>query len=667
MYSTLERQPTSRLLRPEKNIEKISSIDRFARRTASFLPKNRWRLRQFRQHFLPNIHRESVTLATLDNDKLEDRIKSFRNTAIKNSVNNSIVIEAFALIREVAGRRLGMYHFDSQLLGGLVLFYGNVAEMQTGEGKTLTATLPAATAALLGIPVHVITVNEYLAQRDKDIMAPVYEALGLSVACINSDMNLQERQAVYLHDIVYCTNKDLVFDYLKDQLVLEASHHPLHRYADFLSGTEDKAKSLMLRGLHFAIVDEADSVLMDEAITPLIISGETEKNLTEITVYQQAMDVAAHLNLDEHFSLDRKNRTATLTAAAETLLEDLCQPLGAYWRGRSRRNELVEKAIAAIFLFERGKEYLVVDDKIHIVDEHTGRTMPDRSWENGLHQLIEIKEQVPLTNGRSTLIKISYQRFFRKYHHLCGMTGTAKEVGGEFWSVYHLAVVNIPTHKKSLRVDYPYQVFQSQNQKWTAVIQQAVERASQGRAVLIGTSTVNTSELLSGILEQKGVPHQTLNAKQDGEEASVIAQAGQSKQITIATNMAGRGTDIKLSQDARKAGGLHVILTEFHDASRIDRQLFGRCARQGDPGSYEILVSLEDTLIGEAKRSRVFRYLVAFLSSRKIPTGLRFFLGKFILERLQKNKERIHANNRAQLLKSDDAERDMLAFVGRRI
>ena len=572
------------------------------------------------------------------------------------------VVEAFALVREIARRTLQMRHHDVQLVGGLLLLRGMVAEMETGEGKTLTATLPVCTAALAGLPVHVITVNDYLAARDAEWMKPVYHALGLTVGVITHGMDFEARRAAYACDVTYCTNKEIVFDYLRDRIVLGRRPNRIHLQIERLSGGPARVHRLLLRGLHFAIVDEADSVLIDEARTPLIISGAAG-GTDEQRVYHAALSVADQLEPGDDFVIEERERTVRLTPAGEDRLDELARPLGGVWTGRQRREELVRQALTARHVIVRDKHYLVRDGTVQIIDEFTGRVMEGRSWEGGLHQMIETKEGCPLTGRHDTLARISYQQFFRRYLRLAGMTGTAREIAAELWSVYRLVVVPVPTNRPLQRRRGPTRVYPTAEVKWEAIIARVADVFRTGRPILLGTRSVASSEHLSRLLTAAGFPHRVLNAQQDREEAEIIAQAGEKERITVATNMAGRGTDIRLAPGVAELGGLHVIATELHEARRIDRQLFGRCGRQGDPGGHEAIVSLEDDLVAvHAGRLGAMRRFITPLSGRRAVR----WVGAYVLRRAQAAAERVHSRMRRDLLKMDEHLENVLAFSGHR-
>jgi preprotein translocase subunit SecA len=531
-----------------------------------------------------------------------DAAGDLRAALLRRGFEPQLVGWAFALVRAAARRTIGMEHFPVQLMGGHVLLQGMLAEMETGEGKTLTATLPAATVALAGVPVHVVTVNDYLAQRDGAWMRPVYAALGLTVGITQQGQPPAERRAAYTADIAYCTNKDLGFDYLRDGLALGARCGRGRFLLDAALRREDRLGRLLLRGLHFAIVDEADSVLIDEARTPLIISSGDE-SADDAEMWRAALSIVRELVPGVDFQLEQRERAATLTEGGRERLKALCHALPGAWASARGREELARQALAALHFYDLDTHYLVRDGKVQIVDEFTGRVMPDRSWERGLQQLIEAKEGCTVTGRRSTLARITYQRLFRRYLRVAGMTGTAREVAPELEAVYGLKTATVPTNRPVARKSTGTRLYASQERKWDAVAEAIARERSAGRPVLVGTRSVAASEALSGRLARAGIDHVVLNARQDGEEAAIVGQAGLAGQVTVATNMAGRGTDIRLGPGVAERGGLHVILTEFHESGRIDRQLYGRCGRQGEDGSYEAIVSLGDDIFLRHARS----------------------------------------------------------------
>jgi len=604
---------------------------------------------------VPQVEALAREFAALSDRELRQTTAEIRLQLHRDGLTPEAVARSFALIRETAARILGQRHYPSQLIGGHALLRNTVAEMETGEGKTLTATLAAGAAALAGIPVHVISVNDYLTARDAEQTGPLYRALGLDVGCVIQGMQPQERRIAYSRSITYVTNKEIVFDYLRDRLTLGARTAPLRTQAEQLYSRGERMQKLLLRGLHFALVDEADSILIDEARTPLIISGPTDGG-EEAEFLRQALTVAGELEAETSYLIDHARRQALLTPRGRETIRDRTVRLGPLWQGLVWREGMISQALSALHLFHRDEQYLVRDGKIEIIDEFTGRVMPDRSWEQGLHQLIEVKEGCELTQRRKTLAKISYQRFFRRYLRLSGMTGTAKEVRGELWSVYGLPTLRVPTHRPVVRKRLPIQVLPTLEAKWRLVVERVRELHASRRPVLIGVHSVAASERLSGLIGAAGLEHRVLNAKNDKVEAEIVARAGEAGKITIATNMAGRGTDIKLGPGVRELGGLHVILTERHEAARIDRQLAGRCGRQGDPGSFEEIVSLEDPLLTEGHGVAWGRL------ARRLPLPL---LARIAVNRAQKNMESYHSRVRKELFRQDQQQGNLLSFSGR--
>ena len=619
-----------------------------------------WWLRSAQRHrpLLQAVHEQATQAQALSDAELRQRLAALRPLLRREGFTPGPTAQAFALLREASGRTLGRRHFDTQMMGAWGLLQGRLVEMATGEGKTLTAALAATTAALAGHPVHVITVNDYLAQRDADTMAPLFRFAGLDVGAVVQDLLPAQRRAAYAQPITYCTNKDLAFDYLRDRVALGDRHGPLHRHLQRLGG--QGGDELIQRGLHFAIVDEADSVFIDEARTPLILSATVPgDDMAERC--EQALALARSLQANEHYRLDPAMHFVQLTPAGIERVAEVAEGLGGVWTSRRGREEIVRQALSALHLFHLDEHYVIVEGKVQIVDESTGRVLPDRSWERGLHQMIETKEGCELTGERRTLSRITYQRLFRRYLVLSGMTGTAREVAPELRAVYGLSVVPIALHKPSLRTVAAPRAFATLDEKWQAVAAE-VQRVAceEGRPVLIGTRSVKASEAISAVLHHLGLPHALLNAKQDRDEAEIVAQAGQPGRITVATNMAGRGTDILLPPEVLARGGLHVILTEYHETQRVDRQLFGRCARQGDPGSCAALVSLEDDLFTTHApwATQAARWRLASgqaLSPRAIDTLRRV---------AQAHAQRLHAQVRLNTFKQDQQLEQLLSFSG---
>ena len=606
-----------------------------------------------------DIGHRGETLAGEKRALLEEHLILLRRQFRSRGLSRKLCIQAFSLIRELSSRTLKLRHYDTQLMAGWAMLQGRLAEMETGEGKTLAATLAAATAALAGIPVHVITVNEYLVERDANTMAPLYEALGLTVGYALQHMTPEERRNAYACDITYCTNKQVTFDYLRDRLLLGNHRSRLWMQLESVYADNNWVNKFLLRGLCFAIVDEADSVLIDEARTPLILTQEIDST-KEHALYRIALKMAKRLEDGVDYFLDAKKRQVKLSLAGQQKLEQFMKTGEGTWQHIRRREEVVHKALHALFVLQKDRDYLVQGDKVMIIDANTGRTMPDRSWEGGLHQLVEAKEDCPLTPARVQLGRLTYQRFFRRYLRLGGMTGTAREVNAELQTVYGLSVQRIPLHCPSRRRALPTRIFPSAEEKWHSVIETVKRRQQQGQPVLIGTGSVADSELLSRKLTEVEITHRVLNARQDKEEADIVANAGVMGQVTVATNMAGRGTDIPLGEGVGKKGGLHVISTCRNEAKRIDRQLYGRCARQGDPGSYETIISLEDELIQQNCHPVFLRTLTRQVAK----DGQSHWLNLFVIRLAQKRLERRHREARRALLQFDRQTDRLLAFTG---
>jgi preprotein translocase subunit SecA len=646
---------------PERRDRRPTALDRFALRLSEPVAR-RLRARRVAPAALVRAVAEAEAFVRgLDERALRDAAAALRAPLRQHGLHDELVARSFALVREAARRGLGERHHDVQLVGGRALLAGLVAEMETGEGKTLTATLAASTAALAGVPVHVVTVNDYLAARDAEWMRPVYRALGLRVGVVTGGADTDARRAAYRCDVTYCTNKEVAFDYLRDHLALGPGASRLRLQLEALSDAGARARGLVLRGLHFAIVDEADSVLVDEARTPLVLSARGDTG-AERRVYEQALALAAGLEAGAHFAQDPRERRIEITPGGRARLAERAPALGGPWRSRPHREELARQALCALHLYRRDEHYLVEDaGRVVLVDEFTGRRMPDRSFEHGLHQLLEAKEGVAPSERSEPLARISYQRFFRRYLHLAGMSGTAREVAPELWSVYRLAVHRVPTARPLRRRALRATAFASAEARWAAVVERAAELCRAGRPVLIGTRSVRASESLSRQLDAAGLRHRVLNARHDAAEAEIVAQAGEPDRITVATNLAGRGTDIELAPGVAERGGLHVIATEHHEARRIDRQLFGRCARRGDPGSFEVMASLEDDLV--ERHGAVWRW-VGRRAAR--PDGtLPPAIAAWVFRRAQRRAERLHARMRLDLLRLDRQLETALAFSGR--
>ncbi|MEM6855530.1 MAG: prepilin peptidase, partial [Planctomycetota bacterium] len=560
------------------------------------------------------------------------------------------VLRGFALVREAAYRAIGLKAYPTQVAAALAMHDGCIAEVATGEGKTLIATMPATVAGWSGRGCHVITVNDYLAKRDADLMRPVYEACGLTVASVTSEDAPPARRAGYAADVTYTTNKDAAADYLRDKLTLGPQRGLTDTMlnqllaGDGLGGSRSggAADRVVMRGLEHVIVDEADSVLIDEAVTPLIISGITP-NAQQVEAFIQAAELAPQFEVRRDFTINQQFRDVRLTGRGRNKVAEITRPLGGIWAGQRRAEEMIVQAITARELYVAGIQYVVQDNKVVIVDESTGRLMPDREWRDGLHQAVSAKEHVEVEPPKATMARVSFQRFFRMYRNLSGMTGTAWEERRELWQTYRTSVVRIPTHRPILRRLGPDRIRSTEDDKWNAVTDEVQRLNTNGRPILVGTRSVGASETLSERLTQRGVVHTVLNAVRHAEEAEVVAAAGQRGQVTIATNMAGRGTDVKLGPGVAELGGLQIIATERHDSRRVDRQLFGRAGRQGDPGDAVMFLSLEDELIQRYGR---FRWLPWFF------------------KRAQRRAQARARGMRKQVLKQDEKTADSLGFAG---
>lgn len=662
LHNLLDHPPATHNFRPEKHEVKTGSVGKLFKSVTGGVERLLRSNVAGLEKILPKVEKHAAALEIKSSAELLAEATHLGLELRRYGFRDDLVAHVFALIREVSGRTTGKRHFDVQLMGGWALLKGMVAEMETGEGKTLTATLAAGAAALAGVPVHVLTVNDYLTRRDADEMGPVYQALGLSVGCVVHDVPVGNRRNEYSCDITYCTNKEIVFDYLRDKLTLnEMGGAALRLSAESLYVKDPRQNRLLLRGLCYAITDEADSLLIDESRTPLIISGSVVGR-EEVNFMRVVMAFAETMEVGKDFIIDAASRQVKVTERGEKKIYELVLPPDTQWTGTIRKNEMIRRAVSALHLFELDKDYLLRDGKVQIIDAFTGRVMPDRSWEQGLQQLIEIKEGCEVTRQQETVAKISYQRFFRRYLHLAGMTGTAREVTGEFWSVYGLPTVRIHTYRPLRRNGLPDRIFSDPDERDRHLLKRVRELHAAGQPVLIGTGSVAASEKTGRLLSSVGLKHRVLNAKNDAEEAEIVAMGGERGAITIATNMAGRGTDIKLAPGIVELGGLHVIMTELHEAARIDRQLAGRCARQGDPGSYERLLALDDSILKNGKGG------VAGLLVRRLQPGstlLWKLAAKQAIVHVQKETERYHGRMRRDLFKQDVQRKNLMSFSQR--
>jgi preprotein translocase subunit SecA len=645
---------------PERADEREDAFTRVLKASLAHVPPVNWRCRGRRlRRFSRVVTRARRDLAGLDDAELRRRITATRRILRRDGLQERHLPAALALLCRVAETTLGVTPHDVQVQGAFVLVHDMLAEMETGEGKTVTAALAAAAAALAGIPTHIVTVNDYLTERDSGDLAGFYGFLGLQVGRIVAGMRPAERREAYAADITYCTNKELAFDYLRDRLSLGHKRGDLRLKVDRLTNVVEDAERLMLRGLHFAIIDEADSVLIDEARTPLIISDSAAADKYRDNI-GLGLSIARRLEDGVHFRILANRRAIELTDSGRRRIDAESIGGGRIWRSPIAREELIRLALTAVHLYHSDEHYLIRDGKVTIIDEYTGRTMADRYWGAGLHQLIELKEGCEPSPHRATLARMTYQRFFRRYIRLSGMTGTAREVKRELRLVYRLPVVSLPTHRPCLRARRPDLIVSTEDAKWSSIVKAIATAHAKGQPVLLGTRTVAAAKAASERLRAAGLDHFVLSAAQDKEEADIIAKAGQSGRITIATNMAGRGTDIRLGPGVAELGGLFVIMSERHNARRTDRQLAGRCARQGDPGVYQAILSLEDPL--------VMRYagLFGVDASRIVGRIGGRAAARFVIRRAQRAAERTHFAMRRELLKVDRAIGDLLAFAGQR-
>ena len=565
----------------------------------------------------------------LTDTELQNKTEEFRTRLKNGETLDDLVVEAFATAREAAFRVIGEKHYYVQILGGLAIHYGNIAEMKTGEGKTLTSVLPAYLNALTGEGVHIITVNEYLATRDANWMGKIHEFLGLTVGVNTRDLSSKEKQEAYNCDILYSTNNEIGFDYLRDNMVV-------HK--------EDRVQ----RKLNFAIIDEVDSILIDEARTPLIISGGEMKSAN---LYIDADRFAKSLKENEDYIYDEKTKSVNLTEAGSDKAEKVFNISNLYEIDNASLLHYINQALRANYSMRKDVDYVVQDGEVVIVDQFTGRLMKGRAYSDGLHQAIEAKEGVQINQETKTLATITFQNLFRMYKKLSGMTGTAKTEEEEFRNIYNMYVIEIPTNKEVIRIDAPDLVYATKEAKYKAIIDFVKDRYEKGQPVLIGTIAIETSELISNLLKQAKIPHEVLNAKNHEREAEIISKIGLQKSVTIATNMAGRGTDIKLSDEIRKLGGLCVVGTERHESRRIDNQLRGRSGRQGDPGYTQFFVSMKDDLMVRFGSDRIGEMM------SNMGLGDQAIQSKTFTKSISTAQKRVEGNNfdtRKQLLQYDD-------------
>jgi preprotein translocase subunit SecA len=598
----------------------------------------------------------------LSDARLHERLLDFRDRFRCGGKGvEELLVPALAAIREASDRKLGLRPFLVQLMGALALHRGYLAEMATGEGKTLTAGLAAVLAGWTKRPCHIVTVNDYLVHRDAEWLRPLYTFAGVRVGFVTGAMQPPDRVKGYGADVTYVTSKELLADFLRDRIRLGQVTNPTRRLIRLLLAPQAAAHDgLVMRGLHTGIVDEADSVLIDEAVTPLIISAQQKNDMLQ-EACRVASQIVNELQPEADYRTNLRYKEIELTESGRRKIAEKCARLPGLWRGIERRQELLQQALVARTFFLRDKQYIIDEGKIIIVDEFTGRPMPMRTWRQGLHQAIEAKEGLEISDPTETIARLSFQRFFRCFQRLAGMTGTAKEASGEFWHIYKLPVIRIPTNRPCIREHWPDRVFPDEQGKWLAVVNEIEGLHASGRPILVGTRSVAASERLAGMLAQRGLQFKVLNAVRHHEEAAIVALAGERAHITIATNMAGRGTDIKLGHGVAQLGGLHVLATERHESGRVDRQLFGRAARQGDPGSAQAFVSAEDELI-RRYLPRPLQDLLHRTLRGRLPAGQ--LLANTCFAQAQRKAQQLAFKQRAAVLRTDTWLDEALSFAG---
>jgi len=571
------------------------------------------------------------------------------------------LIAGLACTALAARRTLGMSPYPVQLQGASALFDGYLAEMATGEGKSLSIALAATLMAITRLPCHVITSNDYLAQRDAEELAPLYRFFGLRSDCVTGAKEPLDRMLGYAADITYTTPKEVLADFLRDKLKVGRIQDPTRQLIRRMGGFPHQQGNLVLRGLHFGIVDEADSVLIDEAITPLIISRPVKDSQLEEAM-KAALEVCRQLESGIDYEVDHRFQEIHLNDEQWERLKPAVRHFPPWWRNEERLREAIKLTLRVREFYHKDIQYVVEDEKVEIIDQSTGRIMPHRTWQHGIHQAVEIKEHLPMSANNESMASLSFQRFFRCYPHLSGLSGTAREASLEFWTNYHLPTVSIPTHRPSQRREEPEIIVRTRAEKWEIITSEVQDMRAKGRPVLIGTRSIQASEELAAIFQDMKIPFQLLHATRHAEEARIVSHAGEASQVTIATNMAGRGTDIKLGPGVAEKGGLHVIITERNDSGRIDRQLIGRAGRQGDPGSYRLVLSLEDELL---QRDPLNRHIVTYLHDhfRALPASRALIHHAFL--HAQNKTERGGRRIRFRTLKNDTWLDENLTFAGR--
>ena len=611
---------------------------------------------------LARVNSLEPSLTALSDPHLRKASLALRYRARGGEPLDTLLPEAYALVREAGRRALGMRHYDVQLLGGIAMHHRAIAEMQTGEGKTLTATLPMYLAALPGHGAHLATVNDYLARRDAELMRPLYAALGMSVGVVETGMTPPQRREAYACDVTYGTAKEFGFDFLRDRLTLrQAAAGDNDLVGRMLGVSAGSSRETVQRGYWFALIDEADSVLIDEARTPLVISAAPDEGEDATrAAYKFAAEIAPTFAEQEHYRFDHKARTVELLSAGRRMLRTLPQPEALDRLTMAEVFEMVEQAVLVCREFQRDRHYVVRDGEVVIVDEFTGRLAEGRKWRAGLHQAIEAREGVDVTGETAQAARVTIQDYFLGYEHLCGMSGTVSTSSRELKKIYRLAVEVVPTNRPAVRKMLPTLVFANADAKWEAVVAEVTSMHATGRPVLVGTRSIDKSQHLSRLLAAASIKHQVLNAHHVAAEAKIVAAAGERGRVTVSTNMAGRGTDIVLGPGVADLGGLHVIGTELHESQRVDRQLIGRCGRQGDPGTWRQFLALDDDILaaglGPARAERVLRtgqYAAAPLTSVE-----------HHFRRAQKNVERRHFDQRRTLMYHERLRKEVQREMG---
>lgn len=615
------------------------------------------------RRLVAKIIQKSDSLSELADLELRKKSLAIKYDALSGRRLNDLLIEAFALVREAARRTLSMQHYEVQLLGGIAMHYQNIAVMQTGEGKTLTATLPLYLHALTGKGAHLATANDYLAARDAELMKPLFEALGMTIGVVQSNTSRAERQIAYQADVTYSTAKEIGFDFLRDRLKSRWRNQTGDGFISslFNDSNDTSYSDKVQRGHNFMLVDEADSILIDEARTPLIVSSlPDEIAQASVALYRWCAEISSQFEQNEHFELKPKSKQLDLTSEGRRLVRTLPKPELLNQTPILDIYEQVEQAIYVDQNYFRDRHYVIRDNEVVIVDEFTGRLAEGRKWRSGIHQAIEARENLEVSIETGEAARVTIQDLFLMYNTLAGMTGTAGNSGPELKKIYKVGVVEVPTNKPSQRKQWPDLVFGSESQKWEAIVDEVEAVHKTGRPVLVGTRSIDKSEILSQMLEKRKIKHEVLNARHLAHEAMIVAAAGRIGHVTVATNMAGRGTDIKVEAKAIEVGGLHVVCTELHESARIDRQLIGRCGRQGDVGSYRQFMSLDDDILkvglGE-KRS------IEMKSYARLPAA-RLQRFSAIFRQAQRRIERKHFDSRKILLHREKLRSELQLEMG---